>query len=582
MFRLANRGTARLLLVGLLSVAPALVNRAQAQDPLVLTPQEATGLMSGPNFWLAILAGLVLAVGFQFLLTNLSFAAGVSALRIGPEEGEDTRRRGVRTGEPLTMGQRARQVTTGIGLWALITASLALFFASWLAVELSLTISALLGAIIGLVIWALFYLVMSTVQATAAWSLVGTLLRTVGVGIRTAWGGMSGVFARSDESHAADMAGRITRAVKDELFRDVRMDRVRDEIRGYVKQLTPHPIDPAAVRREVQQLFNETEIQAIAEHEGEPLVDRETVVSVLRARPTSAIQGRDVQAVAQGVDEALRVIKDEAFSGKDAVTTVADTALRLTGRTKDEAASTRLRIEEWLRSTGKEALDPDGIKRDLDRLFAEPATGFAALRERVRMLDRGTIEAILAQRSDISQEEAHRIVETVERWARSLASGAVGARPGADVAEVRERATHKVRAYLESLRRPELDYDGIRSDIERLLEEPGAGAEALAERVKAVDRDTVKAILSSRRDLTEADAERILQQVEAARDSVNRRLRAVRDEVERRMLAARDETLRQAEEARKTAATAAWWSVATAVVSAIAAAFGGMVAVAAG
>lgn len=590
MFRLARRspkrGTKRALLVGLLGVGLAMratITPAYAQDPFVLTPQEATALMAGPNFWLAIVAGLVLAVGFQFLLTNLSFAAGVSALRITPDATRDDRDRPNRHADrELTFGERARQFTRGIGLWALITASLALFFASWLAVELSLTISSLLGAVIGLTIWALFYLVMSTVQATAAWSLVGTLLRTVGTGIRSAWGGMSGAFVRSDETRAADTAARITRAVKDELFRDVRMERVRDEVRGYVQQLAPRPIDPASVRREVQQLFNETEIQAIAEHEGETLVDREVVVSVLRARP--ALHGRDVQAVAQGVDDALRVIKEEAFSGKDTVTTVADTALRLTGRSRDEAASTRTRIEEWLRSTGKEALDPDGIKRDLDRLFAEPSMGFTALRDRVRMIDRSTIEAILAQRSDISQEEAHRILETVERWARSIVPrGRKGGGPqGADTASVRERATSKVRAYLESLDRPELHYEGVRVDIERLLEEPGVGAEALAERVKAIDRDTVKAILASRRDLTEQDAERILQQVEAARDSVTRRIRAVRDEVERRLLVARDETLKQAEEARKTAASAAWWSVATAVVSAIAAAFGGMVAVAAG
>ncbi len=586
MFRLANRGAGQLLLFGLLLVgllggAPGLMAQAHAQEPFVLSPQQATGLLAGPNFWLAIVAGLFLAVGFQFLLTTLSFAAGVSSMRINPEEAGVDRDRAARGyGEELTLGQRARKLTAGLGLWALITASLALFFASWLAVELSLTISALLGAIIGLVIWALFYLVMSTVQATAAWSLVGTLLRTVGTGIKSAWGGMSGAFSKSDEARAANMAARITRSVKEELFRDVRMDRVRDEIRGYVNQLTPHPIEPAEVRKEVQKLFTETEVQAIAQHEGEPFVDRETVVSVLRARPT-AMQPRDVQAVAQGVDDALRVIKEEAFSGKDRVTTVADTALRLSGRSKDEAASARHRIEEWLRNTGKEALDPEGIKHDLDRLFAEPATGLAALRERVRMIDRETIETILAQRSDISPDEAHRIVDTVERWARSIVPRGRAAM-GMETTGVRERATSKVRAYLESLQRPELDYEGLRTDIERLLEEPGVGAEALAERVKAIDRDTIKAILASRRDITEQDAERILQQVEAARDAVSRRARALRDEVERRVLAARDETLRQAEEARKTAASAAWWSVATAVVSAIAAAFGGMVAVAAG
>jgi ElaB/YqjD/DUF883 family membrane-anchored ribosome-binding protein len=197
------------------------------------------------------------------------------------------------------------------------------------------------------------------------------------------------------------------------------------------------------------------------------------------------------------------------------------------------------------------------------------------------------VEAVLSQRADISPDEAHRIVDTVERWVKSIATrvdtlgGAVSGAVTTGAPAIKERVTAKVRAYLESLQRPELDYEGIRADLERLLEEPGAGAEALAERARSVDRDTVKAILASRRDLTEQDAERILQQVEAARDSVMRKVRVVRDEVERRLLTARDQAWRQAEEARKTAATAAWWGVATAVVSAIAAILGGMLAVSA-
>jgi hypothetical protein len=536
-------------------------------------------MFAGPYFFLAIVVGLILAVGFQLLLTNLSLAAGVSALRFGPETREEeatttTRRTG-------TFGERARRLTGSVGIWALVSASVALFFASWLAVELSLTISMLVGAILGLVIWALFYLVMTSFSLGAMGSLVGALFRNISGGFRTVWESLTRFFARSEEARAADLATRVTRAVKDELFRGVRLERVRGAIDDYVRQLAPARIDPSAVRKEVEKLFDETEIRAIATHEGEPLVSREAVIGMLHTRPS--LRPTDIQAVAQGVDEALKVIKDEAFSGKDRVSLVTDTALRLTGRSREEAVATRAKVEEWLRATGKEELDPDGIKRDLDRLLVEPSVGLVALRERLGMIDRETVEAVLSQRADISPDEAHRIVDTVERWVKSIATrvDTLGGAVTTGAPAIKERVTAKVRAYLESLQRPELDYEGIRADLERLLEEPGAGAEALAERARSVDRDTVKAILASRRDLTEQDAERILQQVEAARDSVMRKVRVVRDEVERRLLTARDQAWRQAEEARKTAATAAWWGVATAVVSAIAAILGGMLAVSA-
>jgi hypothetical protein len=44
------------------------------------TPEEAALIFSGPRFFIALIAGLVLAFGFQLLLTNLSVAAGISIL----------------------------------------------------------------------------------------------------------------------------------------------------------------------------------------------------------------------------------------------------------------------------------------------------------------------------------------------------------------------------------------------------------------------------------------------------------------------------------------------------------------------
>jgi len=52
----------------------------------------------------------------------------------------------------------------------------------------------------------------------------------------------------------------------------------------------------------------------------------------------------------------------------------------------------------------------------------------------------------------------------------------------------------------------------------------------------------------------------------------------MKDEVDRRIGQAKDEARHQAEEVRKTAASAAWWTFGTAVVSGVAAAIGGLIA----
>ena len=43
---------------------------SQLAQPGIDTPEEAALIFSGPQFFIALLSGLVLAFGFQLLLTN--------------------------------------------------------------------------------------------------------------------------------------------------------------------------------------------------------------------------------------------------------------------------------------------------------------------------------------------------------------------------------------------------------------------------------------------------------------------------------------------------------------------------------
>jgi hypothetical protein len=83
------------------------------------------------------------------------------------------------------------------------------------------------------------------------------------------------------------------------------------------------------------------------------------------------------------------------------------------------------------------------------------------------------------------------------------------------------------------------------------------------------------ALLSSREDISEADANHLIDQIDGARTSVLQRAERMQMEAQRRLEAIKLQTQQQIEETRKAAAVAAWWLFATALVSAGAAALGG-------
>jgi uncharacterized membrane protein YvbJ len=137
-----------------------------------------------------------------------------------------------------------------------------------------------------------------------------------------------------------------------------------------------------------------------------------------------------------------------------------------------------------------------------------------------------------------------------------------------------------LRDYLNSLERPELNYDGIQRDFRMLFDDPETGVEALRERLNHFDRQTLVALISSsRQDMSEADASRLIDRLESTRDNLLSQSERIQQETQRRIKAVRQQAHRQAIATQKMAAGAAWWLFGTGAVSLVASAIAGMLAV---
>ena len=132
-------------------------------------------LYSGPQFFIALIAGVVLACAFQLLLTNLSVAAGLSYMGQSHDDGDHQSDRG---------SSPVRHIGRKVGTWTLITVTIALFFACLLAVKLSLISSPGLGAIVGLVVWATYFSMLVWVSSTTVGYLIGSVVNSATAGFQ--------------------------------------------------------------------------------------------------------------------------------------------------------------------------------------------------------------------------------------------------------------------------------------------------------------------------------------------------------------------------------------------------------------
>ncbi|GAX38112.1 apolipoprotein A1/A4/E domain-containing protein [Nodularia sp. NIES-3585] len=328
----------------------------------------------------------------------------------------------------------------------------------------------------------------------------------------------------------------------------------------YLRNTNLEELNPEGIRGDLETLLADPREGALAFRDRLSQIDRDTLVKLIS-------QGQDLseEQVNQRIDQV-----------QAAINTIIRAPRRYASRAAQKVTDFETHLENYLRHTDKEELNPESIKRDLQLLLRDPQVGVGNLGERLAKFDRSTIVALLSERQDISEEEANRIVDQIESVRDSIVH---------QWQQVQERVQSvidgvfgKIRDYLNSLERPELNYESIQQDFAKLFDDPQAGFEALRDRLSQFDRDTLVAILSSREDMTPEDANRIISRIEAARDSVLQRGERIQQEVQKRLEAIKEQGKKQAEETKRIVANAAWWLFGTAVTSLCASAIAGALA----
>jgi nucleoid DNA-binding protein len=337
-------------------------------------------------------------------------------------------------------------------------------------------------------------------------------------------------------------------------------DSVTTTIADYLRNTGKQELNPEGIGRDLSKLFENPKEGAIALRRRLSRVDRDTLVKLLSQR-----QDLSEQQVNEIIDSTQTSIRNFVRAPR-----------RLATRTQQRAENFKVYLEEYLRQTGKEELNPEGIKRDLQLLLHDPRVGVESFSDRLSQFDRSTIIALLKIREDISDEEAARIADNMVSVRDQFVEQVRNIQRG--IQDAIDGVFARIRNYLNSLDRPELNYDSIKGDVRTFFDDPQAGFDALRDRLSSFDRDTLVAIMSSREDISEEDANRIIDQIERARNTVLQRAERIQHEAQRRLEQVKHQAQRQAEETRKAAATAAWWLFATASVSAVFSALGGALA----
>jgi len=272
-------------------------------EPGVIALEEDL-VLSGSQFLVALIAGLMMAFAFQFLLTDLSvaFAASPGAL---PDSNESE-----------SIGKTIRGIETKLGLFVLITVSIALFIASFLAVKLSLVGSATLGAILGVVIWATYFSVLVWLGSGAVGSLVGSFISTATSGMQSMMGvATTALGANVAKNQVVSTAEEITAAVRRELTSGFDPDSIQKTLQNSLSNLQLPKLNLDEIKGQFETLLKDSDLKDVADSDFLKNIDRDSLVKLVSSRTDFSKQA--VDRVADQLESALKSVVGSSGKPQD-------------------------------------------------------------------------------------------------------------------------------------------------------------------------------------------------------------------------------------------------------------------------
>ncbi len=532
------------------------------------------------SFFIAITAGILLAFAFQFIITNLAVALGITAIgNVRKSGNSDSDSSSGSSGSTPT----GVKISTGAGIFMLVTLSVSLFFASLIAVKLSLVPGNIIGFSLGLIIWAGTLLLGIYLDSKLISTLAGSFFGLVKSTLSTSVSAVENIFGSNTEKKMKKTARETVKAIHDEIRQEYDLSGVQQKMDEYVSKLEPQRYDADTLHEHLQELLNEIEIREQYTPD-DPDATRRMFLDI--AEKQKGLSGKDKENLKNAFDKAREAMKTKGTKANKAAAFVD----KITPGNEQQGKEYRQKVVQFLRDTNREELDPDNLKEDLDHILNHPTAAPQIIKARVSQLDRSTLKSALSS-DGLKEEQAEKIVSTVEEVIEKIkvTTGSTASRAsetGQDVKhqsremldENKVKAEMAIRNWFDRMNQPELQYERLKMDVERMMDDPKAAPHVLKKRLSKLDRESLIALLSNNKRISHQQAEKAVIKLEEARDNVIRKIDEVENEVKLRLKQARQETLKQVEATRKTAAALAWWVLIAAVVSGGASVLGGILA----
>ena len=546
-------------------------------ENILQTPVLADDVIVDPNFFITILAGVILAMAFQFILTAISIACGVTAIgnvkenfvkskvRPGDSNIEDDHKFDQDYSSGTAMGVK---ITTAFGIYSLVTTCIALFWATALALNLNVIESDWINITTSLVIWGLFFLLLFYLEAKMARTLVGNLISAATSGLRSTASAIGTAFTPSPESKIENVIEKTIDRVRKEFDSGLNSDKLSKVLDNFLNRVDNKIPDYDDLKNDLEGIAKKSGNKNTA---GKWMAIQQVLTKAISEHGKSDDPSK--KGKAQKLQDILDTVTKKYNESPGKVAGIKNIIEEFTPMEREEIDNRMESFKEYLGSSSEDGLAPKNLQAKLKEILDDPSTVTDMISKNFGDFNRERIIELLDKNTNLDRTKLEGHADKVSTMVRKISSEF----DKENDERLVKRMEGRVEDFFASIERDELDYNLLKKDVKAILDDPKDSLSIIKKRFDTFDNATLRALVTNNKYVKEEHIDSILGTIEGGKREVMDKVSQIETTANQQWEMAKRKAIIQAEHARATAASAAWWLVITAILSGVAAMAGGMV-----
>lgn len=550
-----------------------------------------TDIVATPNYFLVVLFGVMLAIGFQFLLTSLSVAIGVSAIpdlkktyahaRYGKSDNGDSDDNWNETDDSAPTGV---MVSSALGIWNVVTAAISLFGATALALTLTPIVTTTIAITLGLTIWAVFYLLMFYFEGKMVGTAIGGLISTAVSGLRAGGEAVKNMFTPSPASQVESVATTTIEKLRKEMDATFDTDGISKAIDNFTNTVGKKLDNNLGSVPSYDKI--KADLKEVVKAGGNQ--SNPAKWTAIQSAIQSAIDSNDNDDDNDSSEQSdkKKQLQELLAEAKKAINSDGgDNGGR--GSILEKAREYEGKVTAYLEKAAPEEFDTEQLVTNLKKLASDPKGGSQGLTEQFGQIDQDVIVKAISKNTSLDKEQVESYVQKASDALSTFMGssddagkdGQLSVKGGAKI--VSQKATAlldglegSIASFIDGTDDPRLNYSDLKNDFVKMFNNPNESVDIISKRLDSYDRDTLVSVLTNNSRLSRADINNVVTQVEDARTQVKDQIQTIKDKANSAMNQTARRAAIEADHARKTAVAASWWLFTAIVASGVAAVFG--------